>query len=354
MSYPMVSIIILNYNGRRHLGKVFPDCIRSALKTEYRNFEVILVDNASADDSVRFAKEEFGKDPMFRIIENDRNLGFAEGNNSGIRQARGELVVLLNSDTRVEPNWLENLVRAAQPMEIGAVQSKLLNMDNPLLLDSAGGFVDAYGYHWERGRGEVASRYGKVDEIFYAKGASVLLKKSALRRSGLFDSDIFMYFDETDLCWRLKLAGFKVLFAPDSVVYHAAGKTASAVGLRNRLYLHTRNHILVLTKNYSLLNLAKAIIVSILFETRNFFVFLARGNPLVSLSIVEALWWNLRHLAATWKKRTKVQSFVRKVEDKEIQKIMLSPMPPFPLYLVFSRGRYLRKRANVNSVYGEK
>ncbi len=335
----MISVIILNHNGRKNLGEVLTDCITTTLNSDYPNFEVIFVDNASTDDSVSYVKKNFGMNKRLRIVQSERNLGFAEGNNIGIRVAKGDYFALLNSDTSVSPSWLKELVRTIKPQDVGAVQSKLLSMDSPSLLDSAGGLVDYYGYHLERGRGKNALAYNQTTEIFYAKGAAALLKREVLAKIGFFDSDIFLYFDEVDLCWRIWLSGHMVMYAPTSIACHASGKTASSLQQRQRLFFYVRNHILVLVKNYDLANAFKAIIVSLLFETRNFMLFLLRGKPLVALSIIEGLFWNLTHLRATWRKRQVVQKQIRKVSDEDVKRHMLKPLPTFPLYILFSRTR---------------
>lgn len=344
MYVPSVSVVVLNYNGLEILGNaILYECLRSVLATDYPSFEVLFVDNASTDSSVDFVKTEFSKDPRLRIVCNEKNLGFTEGNNRGIRKAKGSYIVLINTDTKVEPTWLKMLVKSATAPDVGAVQSKLLQMDNPEFLDCAGGFVDYYGYHLERGHGESSAKYKLSDEIFYAKGASVLLKREALAKSGLFDPAIFLYFDEVDLCWRLWLSGFKVVFAPDSLVYHVSGSTASSIQQPKQLYFYIRNHLMVLLKNYNLKNAFVAVTVSLFFEIRNLILFLIRRKSLVSISIMKALLWNLRHLKYVWEQRQIVQQLVRKVPDKEIRKTMLKPYPAFPLYVLFSRFRYSKK-----------
>jgi GT2 family glycosyltransferase len=209
--------------------------------------------------------------------------------------------------------------------------------------------IDYYGYHLERGRGEKSYKYTETGEIFYAKGAGVLIKREILEKTGLFDPEIFMYFDETDLCWRIWLSGCKVLFAPNSIIYHASGSTASKLQEKTRAYYYTRNHIIVLLKNYGLGNMFKVLAVSIIFEFRNMVLFLARRKPQVSIAVIKALFWNLFHSKCTWKKRQVIQRLVRKVSDEQIKKMMLKPYPLFPLYLVFSRFRYLKKKQNINT-----
>jgi GT2 family glycosyltransferase len=341
---PLVSVIVLNYNGLKTLGNILSDCIHSVLQTDYPAFEVLFVDNASTDGSVDAVKRKFGSDSKLKIVQNSQNLGFAEGNNVGMRQAQGEYIVLLNSDTMVEPAWLKALVKAVEPSEVGAAQSKLLLLSKPNLMDCAGGLVDFYGYHLERGRGEESSLFNKTSEIFYAKGASMILKRSVLEKSGLFDPDIFMYYDETDLCWRIRLAGFKVIYVPDSVVYHAAGLTTQKVYNQKKLFFAQRNHLMVLTKNYNGANMVKAVSVSVFNEVRNALLCFMRRQPFAGLAIVRALVWNLSNFRGTWKKRRAVQELIRNVTDEKLKQAMLKPYPPFPLYLVFSRTRYLRNK----------
>ena len=216
-------------------------------------------------------------------------------------------------------------------------------MDHPEVLDCAGGLLDYYGYQFERGRGEKPSRRNEVGEIFYAKGASMLLKREVLEKTGLFDPELFMYFDEVDLCWRIWLSGYQVVYAPASTVYHASGSTASKLQAQTRLFFYTRNHIRILLKNYSLANAAKAVAVSVLFETRNMALSLVRRSPLVALAIMKGFLWNLAHLKNAWMQRQVVQRHIRKVTDEKIRQQMLQPYPPLPLYFVFSRSMYQRK-----------
>jgi GT2 family glycosyltransferase len=312
------------------------------LGTAYPSFEVIFVDNASTDGSVEFVRENFGQNERLRIIENDANLGFAEGNNVGIRKARGEYVALLNSDAVVDPMWLKELAEAVQPAGVGAAQSKLLLMSNPNLMDCAGGFIDQYGYHhYEVGCGEKAEKYNRAYEIFYAKGAGMILKREALKCSGLFDPRIFMYYDETDLCWRLRLCGYKVVFVPTSLVYHAAGETASGLQAEKRLYFSTRNHFFVLLKNFGDKNMVRALSISLVWELRNIGKFVLKREPALASATVKALLWNLGNFGYIWRQRQVTQKLVRRVPDENLKKVMLKPFPPFPLSLVFSRSHYL-------------
>ncbi len=193
------------------------------LETDYPNFEVLFVDNGSKDASIDFVTKTFHS-PLLRIIQNEINLGYAEGNNRGIKNSEGEYIALLNNDVTVEPGWLKELINAMEQSNVGAAQSKLLQMDAPSLIDCAGGLLDFYGYHVERGRGKNANLYNQQEEIFYAKGASILLKPEALEKTGLLDPRIFLYFDEVDLCWRIWLNGYKVAYVPRRLFFMLQGR----------------------------------------------------------------------------------------------------------------------------------
>lgn len=344
MQYPLVSIVILNYNGKSSLGHLLYDCLNSVLNTAFPSFEVLFIDNASTDGSVDFINKKFGQNKKLRVIVNKKNLGFPEGNNVGIRKSKGKYIALLNSDTIVNPCWLSELVLAIQPPDIGAAQSKLLLYDNPNLMDCAGGFIDRYGYHhYEVGYGENGNHYNSIYEIFYAKGASMIVKREALSAAGLFEPQLFLFFDETDLCWRIRLSGYKILFVPTSIVLHAAGRTVSRLQCQRLLYFSTRNHIFLLLTNYNAANTLSTLLVSLIWETRNIGKFIVTRKPYLISSTIAAMVWNLTNFRYIWIKRKQIQKFVRKVSDEVIQKVMLNPFPPFPLSLVFSKAHYSLK-----------
>jgi hypothetical protein len=331
---PRVSIIILNYNGRKNLGKLLEDCLESVLKTNYPNFEVLFVDNGSTDNSVEFIKRKFGRNRKLRIVQNGENFGFAEGNNRGIRNARGKYIALLNNDTKVEAEWLRELVKAIQSLEVGAAQSKLLKMDNPGLLDCAGGFIDYYGYVYERGRGQEAHKFNETDKIFFAKAAGLIVKREVLERVGLFDPEMFMYYEGTDLCWRIWLSGYNVVFAPASIVYHASGSTTSTLQEYIPLYYYTRNKMFGLLKNYNAKNILKAMPAFLLLECRLAFDHIAMRKIHAGFAVIKALMWNLFHLKYIWNKRQISQKLIRKVPDERLMELILRPNPPFPLSLI--------------------
>ena len=321
---PLVSIVIVNYNG---LG--FADqCVRSVLRSEYPNFEVVLVDNASTDGSYEDLSRSFGGIPKVRILHNSRNVGYAEGNNYGYKQASGEIVAFLNIDTCVEANWLNELVGAMiADSAVGAAQSKLLSMDDPPKVDSLGSYLDALGYVYSWGEWYSARPHEIPDEPFFAEGAAMAVRRWAvdqvLVEGRPFDADYFFYYEDSDLSWRMRLRGFKVILASHSVVYHHRGY-ATQQRLHVAVFNSAKNRISTLVKNYGLLNLSRRIPLLVILELLRAVVFL-REEPRSAYAKLAAILWCLRNLRRIWKRRALVQFCIRKRPDSEIVKMMLRP-----------------------------
>ena len=318
---PLVSIIILSYNSLKFLKK----CLRSVLSTEYNNFEVILVDNASTDGSIEYVEKKFGHDYRLNIIRNERNLGFAEGNNVGARVARGNYVVFVNSDTVVDPNWLNELVNVMEENPaIGVCQSKLLSMENPKILDSAGDFIDYYGVMMRRG-GDCMERdegqYDTVEEIFSARGAAMITRRRIINEVGLFDPAFFLTYEDIDFCWRARLRGYKIYFVPKSVVYHA-GEAFTSTSFK--VFFTTRNRIVALIKNYELHNLMKfspqVIAISILILAAELAI---RNRPKLALNRLRGILWVLLNFKYVWKEHLRIQHHIRRVPDSEVMQHMV-------------------------------
>lgn len=236
-----VSVIIPHWNGRRFL----PACL-GALRTQtFRDFEVILVDNGSVDDSVAFTRQAF---PEVSVLGQTRNLGFAGGVNAGIRATDSEIVVLLNNDTEAEPGWLAALVGAldAHP-SAGMAASKLLLFDQRDTLHSAGDFYSDAGIPgnrgvWQRDEGQ----FDQETSVFGACGGAAAYRRSMLEEIGLFDEDLGSYCEDVDLAFRAQLAGYGCVFAPAARVYHHLSATG---GGPLASYFTGRNFIRVIAKN---------------------------------------------------------------------------------------------------------
>lgn len=216
---PKVSIIIVNWNGEQYIK----DCLASVFNQFYKNFRVILVDNGSTDKSIDFVKDNF---PKVKIIALEKNYGFTGGNNFGIREAfRDEevkYIALLNVDTKVQPQWLKELMIVAESNAVvGCCQPKVLSLTNPKLLDAVGIIFNRSGGAIQLGYGkEDFGQYNQIKEVFGACAAAVLYRREMLEKIGLFDEDFFSYYEDVDLALRVRLAGWKCIYVPASIVYH--------------------------------------------------------------------------------------------------------------------------------------
>ena len=249
-SMKKVAIVILNYNGKKFLEKFLPIVIEN--NSDFA--EIIVADNKSTDDSVDFMKQNF---PNIRLIVNDFNGGFATGYNVALRQVEADYYVLLNSDIEVTPNWIDPVIELMESDEnIAACQPKILSYHDKTKFEyagAAGGFIDKYGYPFCRGRmfqdlETDQGQYDDVKEIFWATGACMFVRASLYHELGGLDDDFFAHMEEIDLCWRLKNAGYKIMYCPDSKIYHIGGGTLPKSSAR-KTYLNFRNNLSLLLKN---------------------------------------------------------------------------------------------------------
>jgi GT2 family glycosyltransferase len=239
---PLLSVIIPNWNGAHHL----PTCLDALREQSYPWIEVIVVDNASTDESQALLRTRY---PEVRTLVLERNVGLTGAINRGFQLARGELIASLNNDTQVTPMWATQLVRALQKHpEAGMAASKILLFDRRDVLHSAG---DMYGIDgipinrgvWQRDEGQ----FDREEYVWGACGGAALYRRAMLEDIGLFDEELFMYCEDVDLNWRAQLAGYRCIFVPQAVVYH---KLSATGGGTIASYFTGRNTIWVLAKNY--------------------------------------------------------------------------------------------------------
>jgi GT2 family glycosyltransferase len=229
---PLVLVVVLNWNQ--------PDdtiaCVDSVRRSLYSNFRVLVVDNASRDDSVARIAEAF---PDITVLNNERNLGYAGGNNVGICHALQEgagYVLLLNDDARVEPDTLSHLISVATDPSVAAVGCKVRVLEDPRRLWAAGqGFSRAAEWPIDDGRFDVPS------EIDFAVGCCILLRADVLREIGLLDVGFFAYYEELEWCFRARDAGYRILYVPEAIAYHRTAHSQSARRSPLYHYLNTRN-----------------------------------------------------------------------------------------------------------------
>jgi len=212
---PLVSIIILNYNA----GDLLKNCVNSVFESNYKNFEVILVDNVSTDDSHKKCKERFEK---IQLIENSENFGYCEGNNIGIRKAKGEFIVILNPDTIVEPNWLDEFLKAYSKFGDGLYQPKILSLYEKDVLQSTGNMMHLFGFGFARDKGITDNnQFKEIEKIGYASGTCLFTSSKVLSKIGLLDPFLFLYHDDLDLGWRAAQLGINSYFVPTATIFHA-------------------------------------------------------------------------------------------------------------------------------------
>lgn len=247
---PKVAIVILNWNGRDYLEKFLP----SVLASTWPNCEVVIVDNASTDHSPDFIKEKF---PAVTLIRLPQNFGYAKGYNEGLKQVFADYYVLLNSDVEVEAGWIEPVIAVMESdATIGAAQPKLLMYDDKTSFEyagAAGGWLDVLGYPFARGRifdicEHDTGQYDAIAPVFWASGAAMFVRAAAFHRLKGLDDYFFAHQEEIDFCWRLQLAGYKIMACPASRVYHVGGGTLPK-GNQKKVYLNFRNNLIMLAKN---------------------------------------------------------------------------------------------------------
>lgn len=337
MSNPLVSVIIVNWNGKSLLD----NCLSSLKKVTYKNKEIIFVDNASTDGSLEYAQKLY---PGMRIIKNSKNLGYAEGHEEAFKKAKGDLILLLSTDTIVKENMLNALVSAIQSEKnIGAVMPKLLMYPNTNLIDSIGSFFVRSGvsYHFGREKDSKLPIYNKKMEIYSAKGACLLFRKDVLQKTGLFDRDYFAYFEDTDLSHRIWLAGYKVIYAPETEVCHLGAGTSKKLA-RAYIQFHSfKNRLMTYIKNLSLINLIQILPPLILIYEITSLLFLVTGRIGIALAIQRAILWNIVHIGQTLKKRKYIQTKIRRIKDEDfLPKVTRSVRPSYYYYMFKGLGLY--------------
>ena len=245
-----VSIIIVSWNALPLLKQ----CLPSVVATRFDGYEIILADNASSDGSAEWVRENL---PSVRIVRHPENWGFARGNNAAAAHARGDLIILLNNDVEVPPDWLSPIVaRFDTAQDLGAAQPKLHQFQEREHFEysgAAGGFLDRWGYPFARGRlfdvlEEDLGQYDGSPDIFWASGTCLAVRRSVWKETGGLEEAFFMHMEEIDLCWRIRRLGYRIECVPDSVVYHIGGGSLAA-GNPMKTYYNFRNNLLMLWRN---------------------------------------------------------------------------------------------------------
>lgn len=299
MSSPrgLVTVIIVNWNGRHYLE----GCLNSLRVQTYRDFDIVMVDNASSDGSAAFVRERF---PEVRVIESKRNLGFARGNNLGLEYATGAYVALLNNDTVSDPGWLRALIDAVQSSDIAGATGAVFSLDEPHKRIFTLPLINRYSARalW------TAAEYPLTD-VHYLSGNNLLVKRSVIDEVGPLDAGYFSYFEETDWCARMIVAGYRVVFSPDAKVWH---KELGSTNLATNRYYMERNRLRFALKNFDPSYVAVFLPYYLGDAARRFVAGRDESHVPMRGIILRAIGWNLRHLRATLASRRRDYGRVRR------------------------------------------
>lgn len=306
--HPATSVIVLNWNGRQYL----PECLAALAAQTCRDFEVILVDNGSTDGSADLVRDQF---PWVKLVELPENVGFAEGNNRGLAAARGEFLVALNNDTRVEADFLAALLAAAQAApKAGMVAAKMLNYFEPGRIDAVALKIGVNGLGYNIGVGEEdAGQYDGGVGAFGPCGGAALYRRAMVESVGFFDPDFFAYYEDFDLAWRGRLAGWDCACAPKAVVYHVHSATSGEYS-PFKVYQTHRNKWFVIAKNWPGALVLRHLPALVFADAASFALALARGRGGAAL---RARLDVLRNLQKLLRKRRAVQG-TRRLSDREV------------------------------------
>lgn len=311
-SCPSVSIVIVNFNGRELLKQ----CLLTLSRTDYCNYEIVVVDNASTDGSLTEIKRSFGSDPHIKLVENSENVGHAEGCNIGAQMTKGRYLVFLDSDTEFNAeNWLWELVKVMEKDgSVGLAQAKLVLAEDKSCLDYVCVAVDALGT-WDATYGSKEERLKENFEILAASSGCCIVRREVFNQAGGFDADYFIYDDDTDLSLRARLLGYRILFVPSALVIHRGGVLRGITS--STLYHSAKNRVRTVLKNYELRN------VWWRFSVLTFFTFMVSVGFFVlkkhdeAKATMKGLVSPIKDLPEIWRKRLLFQS-KRRVRDFEL------------------------------------
>lgn len=238
-----VTIVIPNYNGKHFMEP----CLSSLSEQTYKNFHILVVDNASSDGSIEYMEENY---PDIELIKLQKNYGFSKAVNIGIQHSRTPYVILLNNDTTVDTRYVEEMIKAIEKSpKIFSVSSKMIQMYHPELIDSAGDLYTLLGWGVCRGCGRPVSNYTKYDEIFTACAGAAIYHRSVFDEIGYFDENHFAYLEDIDIGYRARIYGYYNMYCPTALVYHVGSGTSGSkynsfkvkLAARNNLYLNYKN-----------------------------------------------------------------------------------------------------------------
>ena len=316
---PLISTVTINYNGKKLLKK----CLRSIFK-EKGNYEVVLIDNGSTDNSLAEVRKEFRGKENLEIYRLEKNIGPAAARNLGVKKSRGKYTLILDNDTIIHPGWFKKIPTFfKRHPQAGLVQPKLLTMGTNKY-NYAGDYLTRYGFLAERAQSSIdKGQFDDPAKIFSYNTASVYFPKKLFLKLGGYDEDYFFYWEEPDLCFRAWLKNHQVWFDPAITVEHAFGQPVKEKNYQktNRAnkaaFYGCRNMLTTLIKNLSFKELLLVLPANLTIWILLSVLFLFKGNPQKTTNILRGIFQSFKELSLTLKKRAKIQK-TRRLSEKEI------------------------------------
>ncbi len=340
IEHPFASIVIANYNGEKHLER----CLKSVLKQNYKNFDLIIVDDGSTDNSQKIIRKYLQSDKRIKLISNKSNLGAAASRNNAIKISNSEILVFLDNDTAVEKNWLKELIIVlTSNSNIGATQSLILDMEKGDLIQMAGGKLIAQTawliprLQWKSYR---RFKNSLKNTQIIAISASLAVKSSVFKHIGFFDEKEAVTTEDIDLSWRVWIAGYKILLAPKSIVYHET-KSVEARKYMNvnyqKVYFHlAKNSFRSILKNYEAINSFRYLFMSIFINITRACIVIPKVGFSAMNGTIAAILWNIFNIRDTLLERKKVQ-LIRHTTDHELLTAVFDGRSIWQIYLQYFR-----------------
>jgi GT2 family glycosyltransferase len=310
----VVSVVVVCWNSKQHLRT----CLEALHRQTYPNVEVIMVDNGSTDGSREYVESAH---PWVRVHAIDRNVGYAPANNVGFRVATGEYLVVLNPDTEVEPGFVSELVAAIDQEGVGLATSHICFFDDRDRVNACGNDIHLTGIGTCRGLGQPAGAFDAPARVASVSGCAFMIRRDVLERIGGFDDDYFTYVEDTDLSLRANLAGYRIAYAPRSIVYHKYALRMTP----QKFYFIERNRRLTLLKNFrwgTLVVLLPALVLTGLLM----WTYAVIHGPSFVRAKLRAHAWIYRNWSLVMEKRRRTQA-LRKVGDREVIRLLSSTLP---------------------------
>ncbi|MDQ3021928.1 MAG: glycosyltransferase family 2 protein [Bacteroidota bacterium] len=310
----MISIIIPNYNGFVHLKT----CFDSLANQSYQAFNIILVDNNSIDNSVKFAEQNY---PKVKVIKLNYNTGFAKAVNEGIKICDTKFILLLNNDTECDKNFLSEMLNGFKDESVGSVAGKMLNFYNRNIIDDAGDFLKSRGSPYARGFEESdKGQFDKEEYIFGACAGAAMYRAEVFKRIGYFDEDFFAYYEDVDFSFRMQLAGYKCFYNPKAICYHKRGATTgSKSGFQTMLC--EKNLIALRIKNYPFPILLKSLPFFMIVRIKRYYLFLTRHSFSLFLSAIKGYFKGIKEIPKSFRKRGAIQK-IKNVSTEYLESIL--------------------------------